>query len=292
LVVIAIIAVLIGLLLPAVQKVREAAARMQCSNNLKQIGLALHNHHDARGILPTSRVDARYTWMVDLLPYLEQDNLYRQWNLNKSFHLQTAVARRTPVKTYFCPSRRSPESASISTDTVDGSTAKTDGVVADYACCVGDPSTGAGNDYWWTVNSNGTPNKPNNGVFMLANDWSKGGKGFRPGLHLTEITDGTSNTIMVGEKHVRLGHFGQTSVGDGPAYNGDHGYSFRALGPGRTIVRNPTDSGNAHFGSYHPGVCQFVFADGSVHALRNSLSGTTLGLLANRMDGKVIAADY
>src|SRR3954452_16307651 len=86
LVVIAIIAILISLLVPAVQKVREAAARTQCQNNLKQIGLAMHSHHDANKPLPNSRKDTYQTWMVDILPYLEQDNLYKQWDLKKSYY--------------------------------------------------------------------------------------------------------------------------------------------------------------------------------------------------------------
>src|SRR5271154_2076464 len=82
LVVIAIIGVLIGLLLPAVQKVREAANRMKCANNLKQIGLACHAFQDARGALPNSRRDANYTWLVEILPFVEQASLQQQWTMN------------------------------------------------------------------------------------------------------------------------------------------------------------------------------------------------------------------
>jgi prepilin-type N-terminal cleavage/methylation domain-containing protein len=113
LVVIAIIAILIGLLLPAVQKVREAAARIQCSNHLKQLGLAFHNHQSANngGLLLAYVEDQWATWAVLILPYVEQENMYKQWDLTKRYHVQPATAREKNVSLFVCPSRRSPSSS-------------------------------------------------------------------------------------------------------------------------------------------------------------------------------------
>jgi prepilin-type N-terminal cleavage/methylation domain-containing protein len=145
LVVIAVIAVLMGLLLPAVQKAREAASRISCANNLHQLGLAFHLYHDARGKLPPSRLSpSTATWAVLILPYIEEDNLYRQWDLSRIYYDQYPVARQKAVKIYFCHSRRTSNTApleSIFGDTPswgDGSTLYP-GALCDYAVAV-DPS--------------------------------------------------------------------------------------------------------------------------------------------------------
>jgi prepilin-type N-terminal cleavage/methylation domain-containing protein len=107
LVVISIIALLVGLLLPAVQRAREAANRASCANNLKQLGLAFQQYHLTYGRLPPVYACAvGASWAVLILPYLEQENLYRQWDLGQSYYQQSDVARQTPVPSYFCPTRR------------------------------------------------------------------------------------------------------------------------------------------------------------------------------------------
>jgi prepilin-type N-terminal cleavage/methylation domain-containing protein len=148
LVVISIIALLAGLLLPAVQRVRESANRTSCGNNLKQIGLAMHLYYDVHKSLPPSfskdGADAT-TWCILILPFLEQESLYKQWNFSKSYYDQADAVRRTPVPVYFCPTRRSPDGW-LSTsgdqpylvDDYDPSTYdNVSGALGDYACCIG-----------------------------------------------------------------------------------------------------------------------------------------------------------
>ena len=107
LVVMAIISLLVGLLMPAVQKTREAANRMSCSNNLKQIATAMHNYQGTYFCLPPSRIDEqKATWAVLILPFMEKDTLSNRWDINRTYYEQTTEARTTAVRSYFCPTRR------------------------------------------------------------------------------------------------------------------------------------------------------------------------------------------
>ena len=149
LVVISIIALLMGLLLSAVQRVREAAARTACANNLKQIGLAMHHFHDDHGQLPSFTTDGpdAATWAVEILPYIEQGNLYRQWDLSLSYYKQSDAARLTAVPTYVCPSRRNPGQAprasiqgdqpGLTSDADATPSANVPGALGDYAASIG-----------------------------------------------------------------------------------------------------------------------------------------------------------
>jgi prepilin-type N-terminal cleavage/methylation domain-containing protein len=277
LVVIAIIAILIGLLLPAVQKVREAAARISCANNLKQLGLAMHNYHDAVGKFPYLRSGGgqnRHTWALLLLPYIEQDNIFKVYqadipkvnktdgyNNHTSTDPQIVAARQAQVKTFFCPSRRAAPSLSPVTT---GSSVT--GLPSDYAACTGDTNAA-----------------PTSGAFQLVNS-----NHMTSVLRITDITDGTSNTLLIGEKHVQLGKLNDP-ITDGMIYSGSEQQTYhRRAGPSWPLAINPAVAANSQFGSWHTAVCQFVFVDGSVHALPNSTPGTVLGLLANRGDGQPI----
>lgn len=289
LVVIAIISVLMGMLLPAVQKAREAASRISCTNNLKQIGLAMHMHHNDHERLPPSRLPVDYvpasggpvywptgkaTWAVLILPYLEQDNLYRQWNLGGLYYDQTPIARTTPVKGYFCPSRRSAgggSAASVFGDTPSWITgaAHYPGALGDYAVVVDRSGSDTSN----------VCTGPMTGAFQRES-----------GLSFAAFTDGLSNTLLVGEKHVPQGKEG-AGWWDCSIYNGDyHTCSTRAASIAYPLTINPRDTG-WKFGSLHTGVVMFCFGDGGVRTVPVTINPATLELLGMRNDGMVIS-DY
>jgi prepilin-type N-terminal cleavage/methylation domain-containing protein/prepilin-type processing-associated H-X9-DG protein len=276
LVVIAIISVLVGMLLPAVQKAREAANRISCANNLKQIGLAMHmyaNDHEER--LPPSRMRANSaTWAVYILPYLEQENLYRQWDLSRSYFEQNATARMTAVRTYFCPSRRTAAdgSRSIAGDLLvlpDNSTVHVPGALADYAVAV----DRTGHDEPAELCPNMT------GAFEAVR-----------GLRLQDFTDGMSNSLLAGDKHVPIDKHG---VGwyDCSTYDGAYAHcSTRAASRNHPLTTNPRDT-RWVFGSRHTGVVMFCFVDGRVRSLSETIDPYTLELLGMRSDG-LVTPDY
>lgn len=284
LVVIAIIGVLIGLLLPAVQKVREAANRMSCGNNLKQMGMASIGFHDTYGFLPGSRIwDHWATWAVQILPYMEQDNIYKQWDITKQYYSQAPGVITTPVKSYFCPARQRPSNLSSSGDIPDNGTPNkthAPGALSDYACSAGDfnyPSWLDG------VNANGAiiTGRVLQQAGTIVNSWAGRNS-------MSTILDGASNTFLIGEKHVPPANYTK-AVGDGSIYNGDHEWNFaRVAGPGYPLAPNPSYTTNwtQIFGSNHPGLCQFVMADGSVHAIATTINTTTLSRLSVINDGQ------
>lgn len=292
LVVIAIIGVLIGLLLPAVQKVREAANRMQCANNLKQIGLAFHNYHDTFGQLPCSRIhqapgEGWATWCVQVLPFLEQQNLLLKWDLSRDYYDQVPEAQRTPVRIYFCPTRQRPQELSFKNPKDCNGGTFYPGALTDYACSSGDRNSYKGY----------LDDKTANGAIIVGNATVVRGivTSWRSRTSLSSLTDGTSNTILVGEKHVRPSMLGR-AAGDFAAYNGGPDVprnAARCGGPGFPIAKDPMSDIDPErvFGSYHPGTCQFLMGDGSVRALTVTLAPEILRLLVVRNDGQPIP-DY
>jgi len=339
LVVIAIIAILIGLLLPAVQKVREAATRAECQNNLKQIGIAMMLYVNDYGGFPPSRVISSYPgeytevttpnddepgdgdesfagggWAINILPYVEQQAAYQLFNLTifpgaatsqpdangnyaTPYNDQPLAAVQTKVPIFFCPTRRTKATSGLSyaSNTTVGTTqmlgegpyagfAGQQGALADYAACIGT----TGDDLWngYLSNSNIQESATPNGAFQLSST--------EVGVTIAQIQDGTSNTFLVGEKHVPINMFGSAvydcctfNTSTGP--NSNYLCSLRSAGPGTAsnpyTLATSVQSTYWQFGSYHPGVCNFLFADGSVHTLSTAIDAATLSYLANIQDG-------
>lgn len=293
LVVIAIIAILIGLLLPAVQKVREAASRMSCFNNLKQIGLAMVNYHETyQGFAyggsdgpnqnccnATSRVG--WTWAYHILPFMEQENLYK----NPS----DTVITGTAVKPYYCPTRRQPN--------VYGTTAK-----CDYAGNCGTNMAGRGIDGMvvaqWKAPS-----------ASLAANYAPD----MPARRILDISDGSSNTIMIAEKQVHVSTMGTSKAGgdneswNNPGWDQDN-VRCGNQPDGGNLPNNANDSlplpddrhpdstkatfWSTRFGSSHPGVFNAVFADGSVKSLTYTMDAANWLRLCKINDGEVITFSY
>ena len=313
LVVIAVIAVLIALLLPAVQQARAAARRSQCKNNLKQIGLALHMFHDAQRAFPPARLVVypppviatpdsspgmdEPSWLVWILPYVEQGNLASQFDLFLPYGSQPLAARNRAISVYLCPDRHSADSAVAPPDTVNitlpcgcpgGVQLVAGGAIVDYVGNHGDLSPGASSlptDFYWGGKGTGVliSSRPKAASGVIERDWLDKVK-------MADITDGTSNTLMVGEPHIPRGQLGKAPY-NGPGYFGRHLTHFTRIGgPGVPLAHNEDDQrGIAYsFGSPHTGSVQFCMSDGSVRAISTSISTTVLGDLTNRGDGDVV----
>ena len=282
LVVIAIIAILIGLLLPAVQQVRQAAARVACQNNLKQIGLACHNYHDSQKHLPPGYLaqgtypdpSPGWGWGTFILPYLEQGNLYNQLDLTRSVPASPAI--QTIVKTYICPADQTPLAPFPVTSATGVYIASA--APSSYAATVGQ-------------DANDVADLSGDGVFYRNSQ-----------VRLTDITDGTSQTVMIGDRA-----WSQTSgiwagvIPDAVTRPGPRNPWPNATGPAQalTLVHNnwiniqtDADGGLDDFSSSHMTGVNLVFADGSVHFVRNitadGVERRDFWALGTRAGGEVI----
>jgi prepilin-type processing-associated H-X9-DG protein len=289
LVVIAVIAILIGLLLPAVHAAREAARRMGCANNLKQLGLALHSYHDTHESLPMGYVAAPtrnpyqttpgWGWGAMILPHFEQSALYSSGNFSLPVEQDANYTTRVAdVGAFICPADRSPgRYVAYQADGTPVGLFQTNS----YAACYG-----AG---------------------LTINDQPESGNGlFRRNLvvRFAEILDGTQSTIALGERGaclVRTPWAGAptevvsplTGVSTSPGYPGG------AVGRGAELVVAHVDetvfngpgTGPDDFYSPHPLGGHFLFADGSVRFVRNSIALTVLRALCTRDMGEIISAD-
>ena len=303
LVVIASIGVLVALLLPAVQAAREAARRSQCINNLHQIGLAIQMYHDVTESVVPSRVPCHHaTWAALLWPHLEQNSASQLWLPDKTFYNQPEENLQLQLPVYLCPTRRAPPQLSISGDGR-AYIGHRPGGLSDYAVAIGN-----GVNYTGDGGEDGGGVVEPNGSFRHARgdcigadpeQWLVGP--FKPRIRFRDIEDGLSNTIFVGEKHLcapcRDGAklvpegFGMKKFDDNSVYNPDFHRTIARYGGEKAPIAVANDESIppfSNFGSWHPGVCQFVFGDGRAQAVSNSIDPLVLEALCVRNDASVV----
>ncbi len=254
LVVIALIAVLLGLLLPAVQKVREAANRTQCTNNLHQIGLALHHYHDVYQTFPPGGIEWRgsdpskrqLAWSAFILPYLDQETVYRKLDLNTPFDSpENAEGAATILPVYLCPSTPRSEYRFQGRG------------LTDYGGIFGQALFGQ--------------NYPPNGTML-----------FDLPIRVAMITDGTAHTVMIAEDTQRAE---DTRSNDGQWINAMNLFDVAA-----PINQGPILDPDIH--SDHPGGANGLFADGSVHFLRETMALPVLAAIVTRAGGEAVPDDF
>lgn len=284
LVVIAIIGVLVALLLPAVQAAREAARRMSCSNNMRQINLAIHNYHDARLLLPPGRIilkgpsatDTCNGFLTLIMPYMEQGNLEAQYDYKKGFdHPDNQIAVNVDQTMYLCPS----------------STGKRKLKLVNIFGTVQTPNgTAAASDYSAVRNVRNAAGQSLNGILGAAD------------ATLGAITDGTSNTFWVVELAGRPTHYimGQpqpTPPTDFTWYGpwaGNNGLALNTYSADGKTTNGPCAINcNSEFQPYafHPGGAQFAFADGSVRFLNQTIDPTRFRAMGSYNGGEVVTFD-
>jgi len=301
LVVIAIIAILIGLLLPAVQKIREAANRMSCTNHLKQLGLACHNFHDTTGVVPPSRTasggfpaldvpaNAYQGWAVWLLPYLEQDNIKRIYDTKLHFgHANNRTAIMTQVKVFYCPS--TPKRNRVARTWSHGGFTITNAACSDYGVIRHvEPSlwqTFPGSvDTYVDGSTNIGPYSYNSGSTYRVHSWAS-------------VTDGLSNTIFYVEDAGRSDRYvaGKRLVATNDVNGGawcDEAAEFGLHGcqgtngsrPG-TQAMNCTNDGEPY--SFHTNGINVGLCDGSVRFIRETITIRTFARLVTAQAGEVV----
>ncbi|UUO08496.1 DUF1559 domain-containing protein [Blastopirellula sp. J2-11] len=271
LVVIAIIGVLIALLLPAVQQAREAARRMTCTNHLKQIGLAMHNYHDTHLSFPPAfggqPVYRGWGWGVFIMPFVEQTALHDAIDPNENIFPTSVtsgstggdlrILMQTPITGYRCPSDIGPD---INTNRGSFGTSNYVGV-------------------WGSSSTGGHHTDPGNGVLY------NGSK-----TKFRDVTDGTTNVLLVGERaYNNKPHKGAIYGGVNSDVSAGWASVMWATYDSAAMRLNGTEAWA--YSSHHPGGAQFVFCDGSVHFVSETVNGTTWQLLAERGSG-IVKSDY
>ncbi len=275
LVVIAIIGVLVALLLPAVQAAREAARRTQCSNNLKQIGLAIHNYHTSKSELPPSRIlDHHATWLYLILPYLEQSQIVAQWDFAQGDMYDAPEEVRTHVvAAYLCPSQDHDEVV-IALNT-DGMHRHRNGPylgsISDYEASAGSTCNGVAFPGWHMIEVDGA---------LIGGDYPQFPKAtqelfsWSSRTAMKNIVDGTTQTLLCGEVTKR-------SAENRHAFNGDRN-AGKLVGELRPFAQ---DSNSFGFGGAHATIVQCGMVDGSVQTLQRDIDPAVLDRMASR-DGE------